>query len=428
MGDVQKAIAISDAHISFVSLVNKAANKKQFLITKAEDGEAQFETYGRILKTDTEHHFITGIVYEPMVEDAHGNFMTEEEIAKAAYWFAKNGNGIDLQHDFETLENANVVESWIAKADFELGGETVKKGTWLMTVEVSDDEIWDKVQKGEITGFSMGGVGKYDKEDTDLDALNKDDNADETDHQEKKSIFKKLAAFFGFDVVEKGEMKDEFNERAKCSNFWNAFYTLEDLLYRYDYNTGVWGFESDETLIRQALTEFSEIITDVLNDNGIAKSLAIEKAGKKLSAKNKDTLKNIYNNLGAFLAEVGDDETDETEESEMTKAEIEKIVSGVVAGITKSEEPAAEPETNPEAKEITKEDVEKMAAEAVKKALEEHDKAQVITPENVEEYVAKAVAKAVEPIFKARGIPSALDEEDGEEVKKDEEHYLHGIL
>ena len=77
MKNVQKAIAITDARISFVSLVDKAANKREFLITKQEDGKAQFSTFGRIVKTDADSHFVTGIVYEPMTDDAHVNFMTE---------------------------------------------------------------------------------------------------------------------------------------------------------------------------------------------------------------------------------------------------------------------------------------------------------------------------------------------------------------
>ena len=88
MPKIAKAYAITDAKISFVSLVDKAANKKQFLITKSEDGAANFATFGRILKADADSHFVTGIVYEPMVEDTQGNYMTEEEITKAAYWFA----------------------------------------------------------------------------------------------------------------------------------------------------------------------------------------------------------------------------------------------------------------------------------------------------------------------------------------------------
>ena len=421
MKNVQKAIAITDAKISFVSLVDKAANKKQFLITKAEDGQAQFSTYGRIVKTDAEHHFVTGIVYEPMTEDAHGNFMTEEEITKAAYWFAKNGDGVDLQHSFETLEKAAVVESWIAKADFDCGGETVKKGTWLMTVEVTD-EVWDAVQKGEITGFSMGGVGLYATEDTELEnEVEKTATVTDAKETERKGIFKKLAGLFGFDVVEKGAVADRYAETSKSSNFWNAFYALEDTLYRYDYATGTWAYENDEAVIREALTDFNNIITDVLAESSIAKSLAVEKAGKKLSAKNKESLTNIYNNLGTFLAEV----EDEQEETEMTKSEIEKIVADAVAKAMNPEAPAA-PEA-PEAPEVlTAESVQKMVDEAVKKALEPKEDA--VTAENINDVVKEAVAKAIEPILKARALPTSLEEGNANNVEKGEVHYLAGIL
>ena len=431
MKNVQKAIAITDARISFVSLVDKAANKREFLITKQEDGKAQFSTFGRIVKTDADSHFVTGIVYEPMTEDAHGNFMTEAEITKAAYWFAKNGNGVDLQHNFETLEKAAVVESWVCKADFECNGETVKKGTWLMTVEVTDDEVWDAVQKGEITGFSMGGVGIYDTEDTDLDEVEKTATpATDAQTSEHRGMFKKLAALFGFDVVEKGAMKDEYEARAKASNFWNAFYTLEDLLYRYDYSQDRWTFESDEATIREALAEFNTIISDILAGSGIAKSLAVVKAGKTLSAKNKETLTSIYTNLGEFLAGV---ET-EQEETEMTKSEIEKIVADAVAKATApapaEETPATETpatETPAAPAEITAEAVEKMVADAIAKALAPAEE-KPLTAEDVNDIVEKAVKKAVEPILKARALPTAIGEGDADPIEKGEPHYLAGIL
>lgn len=82
MSKIEKAYAITDAKISFVSLVDKAANKKQFLITKAEHGSASFASYGRIVNADADSHYITGIVYEPLTEDAHGNYMTEQEITR----------------------------------------------------------------------------------------------------------------------------------------------------------------------------------------------------------------------------------------------------------------------------------------------------------------------------------------------------------
>ena len=58
MGEILKARCISDAQIQFVSLVDKAANKKSFLIAKAEDGQASFSAYGKIVKTDTDSHYV----------------------------------------------------------------------------------------------------------------------------------------------------------------------------------------------------------------------------------------------------------------------------------------------------------------------------------------------------------------------------------
>ena len=75
MSKIAKSYEISDAKIMFVSLVDKAANKHKFLITKSQGNEADFQTYGRILKADS--HYVTGIVYEPMTEDTDGNYMTE---------------------------------------------------------------------------------------------------------------------------------------------------------------------------------------------------------------------------------------------------------------------------------------------------------------------------------------------------------------
>ncbi|QIB26092.1 XkdF-like putative serine protease domain-containing protein [Caloranaerobacter azorensis] len=170
MNRVKKAYEITDAKINFVSLVDKAANKKQFLIVKNKDN-LTFQTFGRILKVDEETHYVTGVVYEPLQEDAHGNFMTEEEIKKAAYWFAKNGDKVDIQHNFEEADGVTIVENWVAKSDTEIEGEKIKKGTWLITTEITNPDIWENVQKGEFTGFSMGGIGKYSSEDVDLDEL-----------------------------------------------------------------------------------------------------------------------------------------------------------------------------------------------------------------------------------------------------------------
>ncbi len=451
MRKVERAYEITDAKIQFVSLVDRAANKRSFLLTKADNGKATFTTYGRIIKADEDSHYVTGIVYEPMEEDSHGNFMTEEEITKAAYWFAKNGDKVDLQHSFEPLDGAVVVENWIAKANFEIDGEAVKKGTWLMTVEVADESTWEDIEKGNITGFSMGGLGNYSEEDVDLDNVSKQENS------EKKGLLKQLAKALGLNVVEKGQTAELYAERSRGQLFWEAFYALKDTLYQYSPYEDKWIYETDEDKVRECLEDFNQIVTTLLTGKeSIAKALQdrpVEKAGKKLSGKNKETLQGIYDSLGTFLAEF-EDKKDEPEkidpedsstgkekkeDEEVTKQDveqlIEKSIAAAIAKATKDADETKEDESKDTAakdtdskkedEKLDEETVTKMVEAAIAKALEppaqEH-----VTAEQVADMVTKAVAKAVEPVLKSRGLPNNLN---GDGVEKNAgEHYLHGIL
>lgn len=434
MPRIAKAYAITDARISFVSLVGKAANKKQFLITKSEDGAADFATFGRILKADADSHFVTGIVYEPMVEDSQGNYMTEEEITKAAYWFAKNGSQVDLQHCFEKCDGAAVVESYVAKCDMEIDGEAIKKGTWLMTMEISDAGVWESIQKGEITGFSMGGVGVYSEEDVALPVEKQ---------EEPKGLFRRLAKAMGFDVVEKGAVKANFQRRVKEDNFYSAWYALRSALegnfYNPDTGTWEWGYSSDEGAIREALEDFNDIVTQLLTSDGsIVKSLekaaeaapaTVLKQGKSLSAKNLNAIKGIYDTLGTFLAEFQEEPAAETdnvqkEDVDMTTEEVKAVVAEEVK---KAMEPvvkqlealapeadgggdagAAAGAVDATAGDAAPGTIAKMVGEEIQKAME-------------------PVMKALGPVMKSRALPGNLNDAAGA-IEKQEQHYLHGII
>lgn len=426
--EVKKAYEITDAKIQFVSLVDRAANMKSFLITKADNGQATFSTCGRIVKKDGENHFVTGVVYEPMAEDAHGNFMTEDEITKAAYYFVKNGSKVDLQHSFEPMDGAAVVESWIAKSDFDVDGETIKKGTWLMTVEISDEEIWKAVENGDLTGFSMGGVGNYSKEDIDLEAVEKTAEIPVQDEQtEKKGLFKRLGEMFGFEMVEKGAVAEKYERTLKNDSFWDAFYALQNTLYRYDWNSDISVFEDDEEIIREALEEFSQIITGILTNTSVVKALGehskpIEKAGKKMSKANKKKLQDICNSLSDFMAQFDDEEDDDDNQE---------------GPVTKNTEPTPVVENNNEEEtDMTKAEVQEMVntavTEAVQKALTDTEPAapaeEPITKEAVQQMVTDAVTTAVDEIRKQRGFPSAINDDGTTQPVEKQQHYLHGII
>lgn len=426
---IAKAYEISNARINFVSLVNKAANKHQFLIVKADDGNATFQTFGRIVKADTESHYVTGIVYEPMVEDSQGNYMTEEEIAKAAHWFMKNEGSVDIQHCFKKADGCEVVESYVAKSDMEIDGQPIKKGTWLMTMEISNADVWDSISKGDITGYSMGGVGAYSLEDVELPVEKQ---------EEPKGIFKKLAKAMGFEVVEKGVVKNQYNRRIKSDNFYTAWSALSNVLDGEKFNpeTGQYeyGYTDDEDVIRAALSDFNDIVTNLLTGNvSIVKSLEkaakeapapIIKAGKSLSSKNLSALKGIHESLGSFLSDFEEEPENNInkEDDTMTHEEVQNIVGEEVKkamepiakqleAITKSAEPTTPETAAPEMGDVSADSIAKMVGEEVQKAME-------------------PVTKMLEPLMKSRSLPGNLNDAPGSAVTKSEAepHYMTGMF
>lgn len=426
---IAKAYEISNARINFVSLVNKAANKHQFLIVKADDGNATFQTFGRIVKADTESHYVTGIVYEPMVEDSQGNYMTEEEIAKAAHWFMKNEGSVDIQHCFKKADGCEVVESYVAKSDMEIDGQPIKKGTWLMTMEISNADVWDSISKGDITGYSMGGVGAYSLEDVELPVEKQ---------EEPKGIFKKLAKAMGFEVVEKGAVKNQYNRRIKSDNFYTAWSALSNVLDGEKFNPETcqyeYGYTDDEDVIRAALSDFNDIVTNLLTGNvSIVKSLEkaakeapapIIKAGKSLSSKNLSALKGIHESLGSFLSDFEEEPENNInkEDDTMTHEEVQNIVGEEVKkamepiakqleAITKSAEPTTPETATPEMGDVSADTIAKMVGEEVQKAME-------------------PVTKMLEPLMKSRSLPGNLNDAPGSAVTKSEAepHYMTGMF
>lgn len=115
-----------------------------------------------IMKQDDEKRILTGIVLEPEVEDFEGDIISEEEIERAATFFLQNSRTIGFRHK-KKLINAKLTSSWVTPVAFTVDGpngkQKVKKGTWLISVHVPDDEIWAMVKKKMINGLSVGGFG-----------------------------------------------------------------------------------------------------------------------------------------------------------------------------------------------------------------------------------------------------------------------------
>jgi len=120
------------------------------------DAVGKFSKAITFLKADNEKRYTLGIVYEPDTVDSQGDYATAEDIEKAAWDFMRKALKLGYMHKDWSDDIGDIVESYVAPADMRLGDSIVKKGTWLLGV-VWSPEYWEKVKKGEITGFSMGG-------------------------------------------------------------------------------------------------------------------------------------------------------------------------------------------------------------------------------------------------------------------------------
>lgn len=152
---------LENVKVTHVSYVDKAANKKQFFLTKSAS-EPTFETTVKLLtKSDDPQKLVYGVVYEPEVEDVHGDFMDADTIEKAAHGFMEDYQQIDKQHDF-TTNAGKVVESYVAPVDMTIGETTITKGTWVLVTKATD-ELWESIQKGEFTGYSLAGTAEVEE-------------------------------------------------------------------------------------------------------------------------------------------------------------------------------------------------------------------------------------------------------------------------
>ncbi|MDO7787134.1 XkdF-like putative serine protease domain-containing protein [Desulforamulus aquiferis] len=384
---------LTNVKITHVSYVDKGANQKKFFLTKAQDRPNIQKQIKILTKADDAQHLVYGVVYEPNVADAHGDIMTSAEIEKAAHGFMKDARNIDLQHNFEE-GYGDVVESYIAPQDFEIGGEAITKGSWVMATKASD-EVWEAIQKGEITGYSMAGIAETVEKQSEPS-------------QEMRGFFATMKAFFTGEKIEKGAVKDKYERNRKSREFWAAQDALNSILFRWDQWDS--GMETDSEKIKEALQDFVTIAEQVLVSDDIMKAIGqppaeIQKAGKKISTANMGHIRTAHEALGKLI--------EQEEESDVKKEEIEKLVADGVAKalepITKKLESVEKTEPTTDPVELKAEDVAKMVTDAVEKAV-------------------APVTERLDAVEKARGISKQADGDPDPNQEPIKKHYLAGVL
>lgn len=144
--------------VNFISLVDKGANRKKLIFKREGAGEFAFEKFLNIKKQDIEERMIFCIVYSPEEPDTQGDCASADVIKEAAYNFMRSArtNNVDKQHDFVPDEGF-VAESWIVKEnDFVFPEEA--QGSWAVGIKVENDDTWELIKSGSITGISLAGL------------------------------------------------------------------------------------------------------------------------------------------------------------------------------------------------------------------------------------------------------------------------------
>ncbi|MGM1447546.1 XkdF-like putative serine protease domain-containing protein [Bacillus cereus group sp. BceL305] len=366
---------LKNLQVSHVSFVKDGANKRKFFLTKSKE-EPNFEKEVKVVKSDNEEQrLVYGIVYEPNTLDSHNDFADEKTIEKAAHEFMLKYRQIDKNHDF-VAGVGEVVESYIAPADMELNGEPVKKGTWILTTK-ADEETWEAVKKGEFQGYSLAGVAETEVIEEEVT---------KTEEKQFKSFFQLMKGFFSGENVQKGEVRDKFNQNKHRRDVNASFSALEDTFYQ-----SLWNAPTADAIdldrIEAAAQEFIEIINELKGTEAVVKawenkpviSLAeeVEKAGKKISNTNMADIDAAIESLTNLKTRVTPPpEGAGSEEDNMNKEQVEKLLKGLeemqgeMATIKKHLN--IEPEKTPEQKMNEK-------VEALEKQLEDLKKSQGIS-------------------------------------------------
>ena len=149
-----------DIGITAISVVSSPATEERFIALKSQEF--------KFAEQDKEKRLMLGAALVPNKpifrkgqneDEDYYIFFSKETIRKASELFFINGNQSEstLEHDTK-LEGLTVCESWIVEREVDKSrhyGLDVPVGTWMVSVKCSNDKVWEKVKKNEVSGFSI---------------------------------------------------------------------------------------------------------------------------------------------------------------------------------------------------------------------------------------------------------------------------------
>ena len=151
-----------DIGVDAISIVESPAIESDFVALKNQEI--------KLAEVDKEKKILMGAllipnkpIYRNGEEGEYYIYFSKDTIVKASQMFLQNGkqSNSTLEHS-KALNGLTLVESWIvedkAKDKTALYGLDVPVGTWMGSVKVNNDDVWQEyILSGKCKGFSIEG-------------------------------------------------------------------------------------------------------------------------------------------------------------------------------------------------------------------------------------------------------------------------------
>ena len=147
-----------DLGVTAISVVENPAIEEQFLALKSQEFN--------FAKQDQDKRLLVGAalvpnkpIYRKNKDEEYYIYFSKDTVRKASEMFFKKGHqsSTTLEHDMK-LEGLTVVESWIVESEKDKSrhyGLNVPEGTWMISMKVENDEIWNEyIKTNKLKGFS----------------------------------------------------------------------------------------------------------------------------------------------------------------------------------------------------------------------------------------------------------------------------------
>lgn len=146
--------------IEAISVVESPAIESDFIALKNQEF--------KLAEIDKEKRLIMGAalipnkpIYRQTEEQEYYIYFSKTTVRKASELFFMRGNqnNATLEHQLE-LKGLTAVESWIVESEQDksrMYNLNVPMGTWMVSMKVLNDEVWEQVKSGVVKGFSIEG-------------------------------------------------------------------------------------------------------------------------------------------------------------------------------------------------------------------------------------------------------------------------------